>query len=654
MNNLSLRFKFLLPITALVFIGLSVSTMAAYLNSKGALHESVSGNIRLIATSASKSGSEWISRNRLDVVQWSKMDLVMESVGDSADSGAARTRLTGKLKAIKADYPYYGVVILAGANGDILSASKESLVGKVNIADRGYFKEVTATGKSAFSGVIISRATGKAELVIAAPVKKDGKVQGVFLGSVFVSYFSEKFIDGIKIGNEGYGFVVNKGGLTLVHPDADMILKTDLSKFEFGKEIVEKKNGLIQYAFKGVSKIVAFAEIPELGWVVAVTANNGDVFSSVAKIRNLLLGIGVSTLLVLMLAVWFLTNRVLLIPISDVIETLKDIAQGEGDLTQRLTVRSRDEIGELAGWFNTFVEKLAGIIALLVEDSAGVEKASVNLHEISEGMSKEAEKTSHTADSVASAAEEMSSNVASVAATMEDATSNLTMVASAVEQMTASVHEIAENSANARGITEKAVARSLDTGKKMADLEMSASDIGKVTETITEISEQTNLLALNATIEAARAGEAGKGFAVVANEIKELARQTADATMEIKSRVGGIQSATESTTGDITEISRIIGEVNDIVVGIASAVEEQDVTTREIADNVAVASRGITEVNDSMSQTSVAASEISRDMGGVNSSANEMTESSSHVNLSVDELKGMSVKLMEIVGQFKV
>ena len=187
----------------------------------------------------------------------------------------------------------------------------------------------------------------------------------------------------------------------------------------------------------------------------------------------------------------------------------------------------------------------------------------------------------------------------------------------------------------------------------MNELGKAADQINKVTETITEISEQTNLLALNATIEAARAGEAGKGFAVVANEIKELAKQTAAATVDIKTKIPGVQEATGVTVKEINEIGEVITDVDKIVATIAAAVEEQTATTKEIAQNVHQASQGIAEVNENVAQSSTVSAEIASDIATVNSSANEMSQASGQVKVSAEELSGIADRLKEMMAKFK-
>jgi methyl-accepting chemotaxis protein len=188
----------------------------------------------------------------------------------------------------------------------------------------------------------------------------------------------------------------------------------------------------------------------------------------------------------------------------------------------------------------------------------------------------------------------------------------------------------------------------------MNALGKAAVDVGKVVEAITDISEQVNLLALNATIEAARAGEAGKGFAVVANEIKELAKQTSNATQEIKGKIANIQTSTQGAVSGIDEISGVIKTINDIVGTIAAAVEEQSAATREIASNIAQVSSGIQEVNENVSQSSAVSSQISQDILMVNQAAGEMANGSGQVKASAEDLLGISKKLTVVVNSFKV
>lgn len=188
----------------------------------------------------------------------------------------------------------------------------------------------------------------------------------------------------------------------------------------------------------------------------------------------------------------------------------------------------------------------------------------------------------------------------------------------------------------------------------MNELGDAAKAIGKVIETINDISEQVNLLSLNATIEAARAGEAGKGFAVVANEIKELAAQTSNASMDIRNRIDNIQQSSSDSLSGITEIAGIIGEVNDIVATVSAAIEEQSAATREIAENITHVSSGIQDVNINVNQSSTVTGDISNDISGVNRSAGEMADMSGQVNRKASALTELAAGLDELVKQFRV
>jgi methyl-accepting chemotaxis protein len=194
--------------------------------------------------------------------------------------------------------------------------------------------------------------------------------------------------------------------------------------------------------------------------------------------------------------------------------------------------------------------------------------------------------------------------------------------------MTSTIGEIAQNSEKARRITDEATRQAARITEQIDQLGVAAREIGKVTETITEISSQTNLLALNATIEAARAGTAGKGFAVVATEIKALAQQTAAATQDIKSRIAGVQSATEGGIAEIGKVSQIILDVSAIVASIAAAIEEQSTATKDIARNIAEASAGVAEANTRVAETSQVSREIAKDIVDVDQSAKDMENGS--------------------------
>jgi methyl-accepting chemotaxis protein len=326
----------------------------------------------------------------------------------------------------------------------------------------------------------------------------------------------------------------------------------------------------------------------------------------------------------------------------------------KGDFTNTLDIDQKDEIGAMARSLNAMVGQLSTMIRDIVGGVNSLTSSSNDLAAVSKQLSANARESSDKAATVAAATEEMSTNMQSVSAAMEQSTSNVNMVASSTEEMTATVGEIAQSAEKARAITDGAVKQSRQTSEKMAVLGESARKIGRVTETITEISEQTNLLALNATIEAARAGEAGKGFAVVANEIKELARQTAAATVDIKNQIGEMQSTTATTVEDIEKISAVIAEINNVINGIATAVEEQSAATGEIAGNIAQASQGIAEVNENVAQSTVVIADITRDIAGINQQSTQVGDGSGQVQQSAQGLAELAVQLDKLVKQFKV
>lgn len=329
-------------------------------------------------------------------------------------------------------------------------------------------------------------------------------------------------------------------------------------------------------------------------------------------------------------------------------------AMAKGDFTSKLDIEQRDEIGHMAASLNSMVTQLSAMIRDIVCGVKTLNGSSGDLASVSSQLSSSARESSGRATTVAAAAEEMSANFHSVSAAMEQSSGNVRMVASAAEEMTATVSEISQSAEKARSIAETAVLQSRQSLEKMSSLGNSASNIGRVTQMINDISEQTNLLALNATIEAARAGDAGKGFAVVANEIKELARQTAAATDDIRDQIHEMQNITAMSVKDINEISGVIAEINEVITGIASAVEEQYATTSDIANNISQAALGISEVNENVAQSSSVIVDISRDIAGISQQSGQVETGASQVQASAQSLAALSVQLDRLVSQFRV
>ncbi len=339
-------------------------------------------------------------------------------------------------------------------------------------------------------------------------------------------------------------------------------------------------------------------------------------------------------------------------PIDGLLRQIQSVA--DGDLTVHTQPLNQDEFGTITEALNGMVVELEEVITHILEEKNTLVEASKRMEDIASKLSTGSQDLKERANNVASAGEEMSVNMASVSSAIEEASANTEVVAQNSSEMTSTVEEIAQNSEQARQITTKAVDSVSQANDRISQLGSAAQEISKVIEVIEDIAEQTKLLALNATIEAARAGEAGKGFAVVANEVKELAGQTNSATEEIKKKVFDIQHSTDDTVGSIQHINEVIQKVDEIVSGIAAAVEEQSVTARDISTNISQASAGLKDVTVNVVQSTQASAEVAQEIAVVNRNSEHLYSDSAMVKANADELSAISKAIEKVTARFKV
>ncbi len=403
---------------------------------------------------------------------------------------------------------------------------------------------------------------------------------------------------------------------------------------------------------------------------------------SAARAKTLSLLITTAAIIGFVLAVMlaYYLSRNVTKPITQMVEAIKEVAQG--DFTREVPVTSRDEIGIMGETFNGMVEELRGMFKEIGGNSRTVAASAEQLSAVSTQLASSSDQMAQQAAGVASATEQMSSNINSMAAAVEEASVNATTVsstaeemsanmhsiASAVEEMSHSIREVAKSTGETSHVAGEAMGLSKSASDTMHQLGAAANEIGKVTAMIKRIAEQTNLLALNATIEAASAGEAGRGFAVVANEIKELANQSARAAEEIAVKIDGVRGSATSAVKVISDVSEIIGKINTSVEAITGAMDQQTAAANEISRNVAEVSKGAVEIAGSIAEVAKGTTDISRNSGeaargannvssnilGISKAVRENNAGIQQIHTSSSELTKIAGALYGLVAKFKV
>ncbi|MBL8020271.1 MAG: methyl-accepting chemotaxis protein [Leptospirales bacterium] len=396
--------------------------------------------------------------------------------------------------------------------------------------------------------------------------------------------------------------------------------KESLGKIEAG---VEFRESTAQYFAVFVPITIGSAKDK---WSVLVTYPQSAILLRALSTLGLNLIAIVAALIVAIVVLIRVVSKRVSTPLQRAARMAQEIAEGNltGDAEQ--TKFENDEVGDLQKSLQQMMVTLRGIVAQIRKDSGETVRVSERMAEASQTLS--------------TGTEEMSQQTQSIAAASTELNQNLEVVSSSIEEMSISVSEIARRSVEAASVAGEANEKTSRARNIVQQLGEDAREIGKVIDSIVDISDQTNLLALNAAIEAADAGESGRRFAVVASEVKELARQTGESSEEIRGRIESIQRSSEETVLAIQSITDVIQKVNEVNAAIATFVEEQSITAREISSNATQAASGSTEVARNVTNVSTV----------IKQGASEATT----ISRLAAQLNTMSQQLNDAIGKFRI
>jgi methyl-accepting chemotaxis protein len=657
--RLKVRGKLLLPIISVVFVGILGLLSFSYLESSTLLETQIREGIIRESEAASRAMEDWVEGRKTDLVNWARNSgyhrLFAGEPGGFEDS---MHTLAGKM----ADFSYFESVNLMDLSGRVVASGDPGRLG-LDLSDRDYFKKAAA-GEVASSKPLLSKVSGNPVFVISAPVKgPDGRVEGVLAGVFKIDRLTGIFIDGIKIGDNGYAYVLDSDGLVIGHPNKDFIMKLNVADTDFGKVMLQEKNGYYKYWFEQQSqwKMMGFNEVPATGWVVAVTAPLTELLAPLVLVRDLTMVGGLVTVLLAGLVIFFFVGKVTKV-LGDSVTHLKELAEGNVDReVPQAHLGSHDELGDLACGFQAMVETQRSRAELAQAIAAGDLTRRVQVASDKDRLGKALEEMVRSLNDILgqinAAAEQVRDGSVQVSESSQALSQGATEQASSLEEITSSVTQIssqtrtnAENASQANQLASQArdAAREGDREMQemvgaMEDINQSSQAISKIIKVIDEIAFQTNLLALNAAVEAARAGSHGKGFAVVAEEVRNLASRSAKAAQETAqliegsvAKVGKGGDMAGQTAESLRQIVEKITRVADLVADIAAASEEQ-------AKGVGQINIGLSQIDQVTQQNTANAEETASASEELSSQAVEMRRLVSRFRLSREEARNMGV-----------
>ena len=544
------------------------------------------------------------------------------------------------------------------------------------IADKDFVK-TAFSGFTAVSTVEILMPEKKTVMYIAVPVRGDDNKTAAVLVSQIDTLWLSSLIDNMMYGTNGYSYLIDDHGTIIGHRDRSFItdkrnfIKEAETKSDYTdiarmiKRMLSGENGYEEIVYDGKERFFGFSTIGKTGWSVAVGSDKVNVFRPIDNMRQGIVIASVGFIFIGIIFAFFLA-RSITAPVLNAVDVIKTLS--EGNLTCRITSKSGDEIGKMAGYFNSFIENLHLIIKNISQNAS-------DLSDRADAMSVSADQFSENTQNQASAAEEITATIEQISAGIEninvesvDQFKDLGGFIEKISNLYQNMKEMGLNLEQTLSISDEIAytAKSSETSlhamtDSMTSILESSKEMTGIVDIINNISEQINLLSLNAAIEAARAGEAGRGFAVVADEISKLADQTASSIKEIDRFIqqnndqisrgrSSVESANMTISKVIENISVISGMMNDLGKFMQSQLQINETVN---AEALRMRTRS-EEIKTATEEQKNAIGEIVRSISSINDNTQINAASAHDLAGNVEGLSKMAEELENDVSFFKV